>query len=185
MPVSGNWGRSCARGGQRQAAQGCTETARSCGQTPARNVSCRREERGPGPVIRCCSVEGNGHGGANQGVGMVYAVVQQVENIFESQSALRCGTLFPELLMPYEDYHPCGRSCATQAQEAAFAAWELRLYLNTHPDDRQALALLCCLMDETEDPNYATTFLDREGCASRWTWVCDPWPWELDGNCCD
>lgn len=114
----------------------------------------------------------------NRGVGMVWAAEQELDQIFESESALRAGTLFPELHKPMNGYCPGDCNCQTCEQEAAFAAWELRLYLNTHPDDKQALALFRKLCEETEDPNYATSFLKDMDCCSGWNWTDDPWPWE-------
>ncbi len=119
----------------------------------------------------------------NAAVGMVYAVSETLADVYEPASALRIGTLFPELNKPLNGYYPCGESCATSQQEIAFAAWELRLYLNTHPNDARALALLHRLMAELAEPNYATSFLDAGCAALGWTWVNDPWPWEHEGNC--
>ena len=114
----------------------------------------------------------------NKGVGMVWAAKQELDQIFESESALRSGTLFPELHKPMNGYCPGGCNCQTDEQAAAFAAWELRLYLNTHPNDKQALALFRKLCREADDPNYATSFLKDVECASGWDWTDDPWPWE-------
>ena len=116
--------------------------------------------------------------GKGNTVGMVYAARQKLDDIFESESALRSGTLFPELHKPLNGYCPCDSNCSTCEQEAAFAAWELRLYLNTHPNDKKALALFRRLWKETSEPNYATSFLDADACDTSWDWVDSPWPWE-------
>ncbi len=42
-----------------------------------------------------------------------------------------------------------------------FAAWELRLYLNTHPTDRRALRLYYHLIRQCPYGNYASIHLDR------------------------
>ena len=114
----------------------------------------------------------------NAGVGIVHAVKQKLADVFESESALRTGTLFPELHKPMNGRCPGCSNCSTCEQQSAFAAWDLRLYLNTHPEDQEALALFRRLCSEAEDPNYATTFLDDEGCGSCWGWTDGPWPWE-------
>ena len=114
----------------------------------------------------------------NAGVGIVHAVKQKLADVFESESALRTGTLFPELHKPMNGRCPGCSNCSTCEQQSAFAAWDLRLYLNTHPEDQEALALFRRLCDEAEEPNYATTFLDDEGCGSCWGWTDGPWPWE-------
>ena len=113
----------------------------------------------------------------NARVGIVHAVKQELTDVFESESALRTGTLFPELHKPLNGRCPACSNCSTCDQQAAFAAWDLRLYLNTHPNDREALALFRRLRAEADEPSYATTFLE-DGCDAGWTWTEGPWPWE-------
>ncbi len=116
--------------------------------------------------------------GCNGLVGIVQGVRQKLERVFESESALRTGTLFPELHKPMNGRCPGSCNCSTADQQAAFATWDLRLYLDTHPDDEEAWALFHRLQQETADPNYATTFLKDGGCGCAWGWTDDPWPWE-------
>ena len=118
--------------------------------------------------------------GKNRGVGMIKGFKQEIDEIFESESALRAGTIFPELHKPMNGYCPYDGNCGTCKQAAAFAAWELRLYLDTHPNDEEALELFRKLCKEAEEPNYATTFLKDECCTSGWGWVKNAWPWEFD-----
>lgn len=63
-----------------------------------------------------------------------------------------------------------------------FATWEVRLYLDTHPQDADALALYQRLCGESEGMcNYAC--LPMDGCGpSRWSWLDNPWPWEPEAN---
>lgn len=89
-----------------------------------------------------------------------------------------------------------------------FAAWELRLYLDTHPNDERALAAYRQLCSAAGDKcNYACNTTDAKGnngggcgcgaglgnaarggndggCSDGrvWHWVDDPWPWELEAN---
>ena len=116
----------------------------------------------------------------NLGVGMMWAKVQELDTIYDCDHALQAGTLYPELHMPLNGYRPCNETCADHAQKASFMLWELRLYLNTHPNDKEALALFRQLAEKTCD-TYATAFLP-EACG-RWAWVDDPWPWEFDCQC--
>ena len=113
--------------------------------------------------------------------GAVYPAFQELNQMFAPQEALEHGTLFPELVSHY----PCaGRpnrqvpACLSQV----FSLWELRLYLNTHPDDASALTLYRQLSAQTAEPNYATTF-DQDSGAGSWEWVCGPWPWQQGANC--
>lgn len=137
----------------------------------------------------CCKDNDNGTTYArshkNRKVGMVNVEMQEIDEIFESESALRAGTLFPELHKPMNGYCPYDGNCGTCKQQAAFAAWELRLYLNTHPNDKEALALFRKLCKEAEEPNYATSFLKDDGCSNGWGWIKNPWPWEYDCHCGD
>ena len=124
----------------------------------------------------------------NRGVGIVWAKVQELDNVYDCGRALKAGTLYPELHKPMNGYWPCGEECGDKCQQIAFAMWELRLYLNTHPCDKEALAMLHKLQTECCEPNYATTFLEDVSCCDgtrnpAWRWTRDPWPWEYEANC--
>ena len=113
--------------------------------------------------------------------GIVSSNVQQIANIYPAQTALMRGTLYPELDKPLMcAQSPSGCAEPTACQIMSFSAWEVRLYLNTHPDDQTALQLYQQLCQQTTAPNYACTFVPCTG--SRWTWVDDPWPWEVCAN---
>lgn len=72
-------------------------------------------------------------------------------------------------------------------QEVEFTALELNLYLNTHPDDVNALEQfsrmhteLCNLKRQYEEQygpllNYG--FGLNKG--NTWLWALQPWPWEM------
>ena len=161
----GQCGAACAQ--ERSEGCGTTDGCGACAQNAQRTC----DKRGNAAQERCdsCSktkaCETAGCSGRNHGVGMVWAAAQELDRIFGTEDALCAGTLFPELHKPMNGYCPCACGCQDGGQAAAFAAWELRLYLNTHPD-------------ETQEPNYATSFLmDTDGC-SGWGWTEDPWPWE-------
>lgn len=69
---------------------------------------------------------------------------------------------------------------------AQFTLWELHLYLDTHPNDIQALALFkkcharyVVILNEFEDKYGALTAFKAEGAE----WLKNPWPWDLEG--CD
>ena len=94
----------------------------------------------------------------SQTPGMVHGVSQQMSDVYPVNTALRRGK-----------------------QAAAFAAWELRLYLNTHPEDTGALHFYQQLCEQIPHPNYACSFVNCHN-AAKWCWVDDPWPWELCAN---
>lgn len=122
---------------------------------------------------RCCE---NG-----RTAGIVSANVQQIANIYPAQTALLRGTLYPELDKPLNcAASPSACTEPSPAQIMGFAAWEVRLYLNTHPGDQAALELYQQLCQQAPKPNYACTFAPCSG--KRWTWTDDPWPWECEAN---
>lgn len=66
-----------------------------------------------------------------------------------------------------------------------FAMLELALYLDTHPDDQQALQMRRQLQAETAElrnqyearyGRLVVTHNDVEG--PCWSWVENPWPWD-------
>lgn len=99
---------------------------------------------------------------------MAFVNVQRIGRVYSAEQALRRGTLYPELDKPF-----CGRSVQEKENDEAgrayagwakpFAAWELRLYLDTHPRDERALYLYEKLCQITS----CTALYDRA-----------PWPWE-------
>lgn len=184
----------CSNGNDtRNRNNGCDKCASSCNH--ARNNTCNDCDKCESACTRSRSNncgdcdKGNSDTYArsrrNHGVGMINGVMQEIGEIYQSESALLAGTLFPELHKPLNGYCPHNGNCGTECQQAAFAAWELRLYLNTHPHDEEALALFRKLCKEAEGENYATTFLTDDCCASGWSWVKNPWPWEYSCNCGD
>jgi len=126
-----------------------------------------------------CSGNSHRHGRHNNRTpAMVYEEEHELCQLHEAEEAIRKGTLFPQLYMPMNG--ECADACGAQlceGQAEAFAAWEIRLYLNTHPCDQQALKLFRKLARKTCEPNYATTFAGD--CDDRWSWTDAPW----DVNC--
>ena len=114
-------------------------------------------------------------------VAIVSANVQQLANIYPVQTAIMRGTLYPELDKPLNcAAQPHGCTAPTVEQMMGFAAWEVRLYLNTHPYDANALQLYHQLCQQAPKPDYACAFVPCN--SEQWTWVDDPWPWEYEAN---
>jgi len=117
----------------------------------------------------------------------------QMENPpkYEARKALIRGTLFPGLDLPFmgmvnQKEKPV--TPKTELQTLGFAVNELALYLDTHPEDEEALDLYRtyqtmyhkCMMEYSEKcgpMNHGTPTSHR-----RYTWLDDPWPWELAAN---
>lgn len=69
--------------------------------------------------------------------------------------------------------------------EVSFAVTEIALYLDTHPDDAEALAFFNHYNEERKkalalySSNYAPLTLDLvQQDDDRWVWATEPWPWE-------
>ena len=177
---------------------GCNREGRErecpCNERRERENSCCRENR-----ERECPCnerrEGNGRGCCNDCVcptinrepcrrtpAMVYAEDQTAENTYCADKALARGTLFPCLDKPMcNECNGDVTPCATRCQKERFTIWELRLYLDTHPCDQCALAMLrekCSEMDCDCKRMHCDS--DSE---TRWDWLEEPWPWEFT-RCC-
>ena len=67
----------------------------------------------------------------------------------------------------------------------AFAADDLHLFLDTHPNDKETAAKLSMyreklkpLVEEYETKFGSLTVDDKNG--NRWGWIQNPWPWEIE-----
>lgn len=66
----------------------------------------------------------------------------------------------------------------------AFAAYDWNLYLDTHPEDRDAIAMFHKMVDKANElkREYESKFGPLTAEASRnmerWNWLDEPWPWE-------
>ena len=107
------------------------------------------------------------------------------------EEAYNKGNLFSNLYDGYKDYKPVELK-ATNEKDAlylelsryAFAAHELNLYLDLHPEDKSMLALFNDyrmranqLMMEYEK-NYGPLTVSSDYMENSFTWQEDKWPWE-------
>lgn len=124
-----------------------------------------------------------------QGKLAVAYVPMQRENspMYSAADALKNGTLFPGLNLPFRDYLPDREIAETPLGEImimSFAVTELGLYLDTHHEDAEALQLynsyvrLLKSAVETYEKNIGpiTQATVMEG---KYAWIQDPWPWEV------
>ena len=76
--------------------------------------------------------------------------------------------------------------------EVSFAAYDLMLYLDTHPDCGEALQRFQKYNElrgealRIHAKSYGPLTLESAGEAgcSSWEWMLQPWPWELEGGAC-
>ncbi len=75
-----------------------------------------------------------------------------------------------------------------QLSAAQFAAWEMHIYLDTHPQDRQALQAMQKYQREAEmlrrefEEKYGPITTADTIDDMTFTWINNPWPWEKEAN---
>lgn len=110
---------------------------------------------------------------------------------YEARKGLVRGTLFPGLDLPFMGMVNKNELPATpmaELQALNFAIQELALYLDTHREDAQALALYReyqklyehCRMEymRRRGPMNHQHVSETQG----YDWLDDPWPWEYAAN---
>lgn len=105
---------------------------------------------------------------------------------YEASKALSRGTLFPGLDLPLKNIVNTGTADVPAAELMAldFAAHDLSLYLDTHPDDREAFQIYQELLSLAKEGRKR--YEERCGVVSKtdlirsdsYTWLNDPWPWD-------
>ena len=111
--------------------------------------------------------------------------------MYETCKGLIRGTMYPGLDLPFmgmvnKTEKPV--TPTTELQTLSFAIQELALYLDTHPDDLEALALYRAY----QKANHKAMMEYSEKCGplnhkcpvddKTYTWLDDPWPWEIAAN---
>lgn len=67
---------------------------------------------------------------------------------------------------------------------AQFAAWEVHLYLDTHPEDAAAIAAFnqyqkrAMELREEYTRKYGELLAGENANPNTWEWLNSPWPWE-------
>ena len=116
----------------------------------------------------------------------------QYENppLYDPRKGLVRGTLYPGLELPFMgkvngQNHPVNPM--TELQALAFAIQDLALYLDTHREDQEALALYRSyqqqyhqmMMDYSKKRTPLNHGTPTDG---PYRWLDDPWPWEYCRN---
>jgi len=118
---------------------------------------------------------------------LAYVPMQQsAAPTYDTEDALKRGTLFPGLDLPFMNMvnmadlagTPLGELMALQ-----FVCHELQLYLDTHANDEEAFSMLKDMLALTREAKvrYQSKYgplcpmdLEKE---SSFNWLADPWPW--------
>ncbi len=107
---------------------------------------------------------------------------------YEAKKGLSRGTLFPGLDLPYLGMVNSDQGEVTPLKELMamnFAITELGLYLDTHSDDTEALALFRSYVEMYQnavtayEALYGPLTLTSAGQNGTFDWLLDPWPWDL------
>lgn len=106
--------------------------------------------------------------------------------VYEPNKAIVRGTLFPGLDLPFMgmiNQNDLPMTPMAELQTMAFAIQELALYLDTHREDREALALYRMYQKCYEDGKvkYEKQYgpLNHMSVSEgQYRWLDDPWPWE-------
>jgi len=85
---------------------------------------------------------------------------------------------------------PSRKELLNHINTVSFAVDDIQLYLDTHPDDEEALAYFHEYKEQSVKAlkEYAACYgpltIDTvdESCGDRWTWINEPWPWQ-EGGC--
>ena len=111
---------------------------------------------------------------------------------YSRTEALQTGTLFPGLDLPIkaaiQARTKLPNTALVELMALDFAVTELNLYLDTHPQDQEALGLYVSYIKLAKEgrEKYTAKYgpLDSAELVLEdgYTWLNDPWPWELGGN---
>ncbi len=71
-----------------------------------------------------------------------------------------------------------------KVMEADFAAYDLVLYLDTHPEDTAAMEMYNQLVKKAKEARdayeaaYGPLTVGAAAGQKEWTWIKSPWPWD-------
>lgn len=125
------------------------------------------------------------------GLAVPYVPFQQEDPPKYSQSdALSNGTLFPHLNLPFFRMTRGSSLPDTplaELQALEFVVLELGTYLDTHPNDAEALRMFqqFAAMEHSARASYESRFgpLTRDATTGdEFNWLNDPWPWNYEQN---
>lgn len=110
---------------------------------------------------------------------------------YDQDEALSSGTLFPGLNLPFHLKTQGSTLPSTplaQLQALEFVVMELGIYLDTHPQDKEALELFrqYTAMEKAARAAYETKFgpllQSSSAAGDSYRWLQEPWPWNFQQN---
>lgn len=79
-------------------------------------------------------------------------------------------------------------SLLKKLQSYRFAAYDMQLYLDTHPDDKKALKMFKDLVTKSKElvaeyeKTYGPLTATSQANMDEYKWINGPWPWEKEAN---
>ena len=109
---------------------------------------------------------------------------------YGNTEALQQGTLFPGLDLPLKKTGKTGglsNSALNMLMAMDFSVDDLGLYLTTHSDDKEALALYWSYIRAAREAREKYEKANGPLCQTditegSYAWLNDPWPWDEGGN---
>ena len=110
---------------------------------------------------------------------------------YDPRKAMVRGTLYPGLDLPFMgmvNQNNLPVTPLSEVQVLAFAVQELALYLDTHPEDTEALELyrqyqqLYQTAAQAYDRDIRPLNHASPAQGDTYAWLDDPWPWEFAAN---
>lgn len=144
------------------------------------------------PAASCSTGQGRLPGSCAS-LAFPYIPMQENDPVrYSRMEALQTGTLFPGLDLPFKAAIQAQTKMANTAlvelMALGFAVKELNLYLDTHSQDQEVFQLYLSYLKLAKEgrekyqkmygPLTIMDMTPEEG----YTWLKDPWPWDLGGN---
>ena len=110
---------------------------------------------------------------------------------YDQTQGLAAGTQFSGLNLPFfkavKSKMNCDNTALCELMALGFAITELGLYLDTHRDDKEALALYTDYVNLAKEgrKRYEAAYgplQQTDVTTAGYTWLNEPWPWEFDGG---
>lgn len=150
------------------------------------------EKPNPNPAPGACGVMEGSLPGKCANMAFPYIPMQDNSSErYDQEQALAAGTLFPGLNLPFfravKSRMNCDNTALCELMALGFAINELGLYLDTHQDDQEALALYIDYVKLFKEgrQRYEAAYGPIQQSAvtdAGYTWLNDPWPWDYEGG---
>jgi len=146
------------------------------------------EKPNPTPNPDTCGVMEGSLPGKCASMAFPYIPMQSYQpERYDQEQALAAGTLFPGLNLPFfravKSKMNCPNNALCELMALGFTITELGMYLDTHQNDKEALALFVDYVNLAKEgkKRYEAAYgpLQQTNVSlDGYTWINDPWPWE-------